>query len=319
VKSLIAGRRPRTIVFALGLLLCILAGTAAAGASPTKIQGRWTPGVYHLGNLVPLEIAVPVRSSDFYLEGKISGGEDWGKARIARVLQAPPASYPGDLTLKVEVQVFDTGEVQLPPTELDVHTAKGVEAFSISVPPVMIAPLLPPGDQPQPDPAEPMTVPFPFPWIYLAGAAVALFLLGTIVFMLVRRATRRRGHVRVRPSLRELDPDLWIRREVERLFRAELEISRRYEALSTNVRTYLEIKFGLPFLEWTSSEIREGCMRVPELTGPPGDDLTRVLRLCDGVLFARYVPTQDDESDAMQAIVRVLEAVSAPARLEKAS
>ena len=164
-----------------------------------------------------------------------------------------------------------------------------------------------------------MTVPFPFPWIYVAGAAVALFLLGTIVFMLVRRAKRRRGHVRVKPSLRELDPDLWIRREVERLFRAELEISRRYEALSTNVRTYLEIKFERPFLEWTSSEIREGCMSIPKLTGLPGDDLTRVLRLCDGVLFARYVPTRDDESDAMQAIVRVLEAVSAPARLEKAS
>jgi hypothetical protein len=319
VKSSIVSRRPRTIAFTLGLLLCIAAGTATAGASPEKIQGRWTPGVYHLGNLVPLEIAVPVQSSDFYLEGKMNGGADWGKARIARVLQAPPASYPGNLTLKAEVQVFDTGEVQLPPTELDVHTAKGVKAFLILVPPITITPLLPPGDQPQPGPAEPMPVPFPFPWIYIAGAAAALFLLGAIVLMLVRRAKRRRGRITVKPGLKELDPDLWIRREVERLFRAELEISRRYEALSTNVRTYLEIKFERPFLEWTSSEIREGCMSIPKLTGLPSNDLTRVLRLCDGVLFARYVPTRDEESDAMQATIRVLEAVSAPAPLEEAS
>ena len=319
MKSPIAGRRPRTIAFALALLLFIVAGTATAGASPEKIHGRWTPGVYHLGNLVPLEIAVPVRSSDFYLEGKISESADWGQARIARVFQAPPTAYPGNLTLKVEVQVFDTGEVQLPPTELDVHTAKGVESFSISVPPVSITPLLPPGDQPQPGAAEPVPVPFPFPWIYVAGAAAALFLLGTIFFVLVRRAKRRRSRVRVKPGLREIDPDLWIRREVERLFRAELEPSRRYEALSTNVRTYLEIRFKRPFLEWTLSEIRESCTSIPKLTGAPSDDLTRVLRLCDGVLFARYVPTPDDESDAMKAIIRVLEAVSAPSPLEEAS
>lgn len=318
MKTSLVRAAQRIVLPCLGLLLLFPA--AAAQKSPqAEIHGRWTPGVYHIGNLVPLEIPVPVQSSDFYLEGKVTEGAEWGEGRIARLLQVHPTAYPGTLTLKIEVQIFDTGAVQLPPTELQVHTATGVHAFTVLVPPVKITPLLPPGDQPQPAPAELISVPFPFPWLYVAAALAALLLVCLCLFTLIRRARRRRGQVKEKPGLRELDPDLWIRREVERLFRTELDPPRRYEALSTNVRTYLEIKFQRPFLEWTSAEIQEGCSVIQRLSGAPAGDLMSVFRLCDAVLFARYAPTRDDERRAMEAIVRVIETVSAPTPLEEAS
>ncbi len=314
--------RPSNRLFALGVFLALL-GTAtffaASGGSPDKLSGRWTPGVYHLGNLVALEIPVPVQSTDFYLEGGLSEGRDWGKARIARILQVPPASFPGDLTLKVTVQVFDTGDVQLPPLDLQVHTAKGVNAYSITVPPVKITPLLPAGDQPQPAPAAPVSVPFPFPWVYVVAALAGMAALAVLLAVIVRRARRRSTRAAAKPSLKELDPDLWIRREVERLFRADIEPAMRYEALSTNLRDYLELTLQRPFLEWTSSEIGAACPSIPRLSGDTGDRLMGVFRLCDRVLFARYAPTTDDEREAMERTVEVLKTLSAPTQLEKAS
>ncbi len=292
---------------------------AVCFAAPGALEGRWTPGVYHLGNLVPLEIPLPVESPDFYLEGGLSEGHDWGKARIARVLQVAPSSYPGDLTLKVTVQVFDTGDVQLPPLSLQVHTAKGVDTYSISVPPVKITPLLPAGDQPQPAPAGPLAVPFPFPWVYVVAAIAGLAALAMLLALLVRRTRRRSTRSTVKPSLKELDPDLWIRREVERLFRSDLDPATRYEALSTSLRDYLESTFRRPFLEWTSAEIAAALPSIPGIPGDSGDRLMSVFRLCDRVLFARYAPTTDDEREAMAKTVEALNSLSAATQLEKAS
>ena len=314
-------RRPRVRndfrLIVLSFLLALV--PALCFAAPAPLAVRWTPGVYHLGNLVPLEIPLPVRSPDFYLEGGLSEGHDWGKARISRVLQVPPSSYPGDLTLKVTVQVFDTGDVQLPPLSLQVHTANGVDTYSISVPPVKITPLLPAGDQPQPAPAGPLSVPFPFPWVYVVAALAGLAALVVLLALLVRRARRRRGGPAVKPSLKELDPDLWIRREVERLFRSDLDPPMRYEALSTSLRDYLESTFRRPFLEWTSSEIAAALPSMPRLSGDPGERLMSVFRLCDRVLFARYAPTAEDEREAMAKTVEALNSLSAATQLEKAS
>lgn len=314
-------RRPPVLnafrLLALSILFALAASVCFAARSPLK--GRWTPGVYHLGNLVPLDIPLPVQSPDFYLEGGLSEGHDWGKARIARVLQVPPSSYPGDLTLKVTVQVFDTGDVQLPPLSLKVHTAEGVDTYSISVPPVKITPLLPAGDQPQPAPAGPLSVPFPFPWVYVVAATTGLAALVVLLALLVRRARRRSTRSAVKPSLKELDPDLWIRREVERLFRSDLEPAVRYEALSTNLRDYLEMTFHRPFLEWTASEIATALPSIPRLSGDSGDRLMGVLRLCDRVLFARYAPTAEEERDAMVKTVDALKSLTAATQLEKAS
>lgn len=301
-----------------GLLLCAALGARTA-PSLTPLQARWTAGVYHLGDRVPMQVLVPVQSDAFYLDGDLVEGADWGDARIARLVQRPPSSFPGSLTLEAEVQVFATGVVALPPLRLSVHTADKVQAYSIAAAPLSITPLLPPGNSPKPAPAAPLALPAPFPWAWLLlGLGVAAAALLGLARWLRRRRERPSAPL-APPGLRETDPDRWVREECERLFRGAVPAPLRYGSLTVLLRDYLEIKSGLPFLEWTTSEVHAGCQRLPALSGAPTTDLMGVLSLCDWVLFARYIPTAEEEDEARQRAGRLIAALAQPSPAEKAS
>jgi hypothetical protein len=288
-------------------------------SAPKEIAARWAPGVYHLGNRIPLEVQVPVQEPAFYLQGGLTQGAEWGSARIAELKQAMPAFFPGALTLKAEVQIFAVGQVSLPPLNLFVNTAKGSEAFIVKAPPISITPLLPPGDQPPPPVAAPLKVPSPLPW---ALWSTVLLLIAAAVALLVRWArSRSRGRAgpMQAPSLKETDPDLWARREVERLFAGGADPYLLFGSLSGLLREYLEIKLSLPFLEWTTSEVHMGCANVDRLAGQPTTDLMGVLTLCDWAVFARYRPENSEIDDARAKTRRLLEAMVSQPPLEQAS
>ncbi len=292
--------------------------THAAVPAPATLQGRWTPGVYNLGDRVSLQVQVPVRSEAFFLDGDLVAGADWGDGRIARLVQRPPASFPGTLVLEAQVQVFSVGQVALPPLRLSVHTADQVEAYSISVPPLSITPILPPGNPPRPPAAAPLPLPVPFPWAWLV-LGLGLVLLGLLgLARWLRARGRRPAAAPPAPSLRDTDPDRWAREECDRIFRGAVPAPARYGALTVLLRDYLEIKSGLPFLEWTTSEVHGGCHRLPALSGAPTTDLMGVLTLCDWVLFARYVPEPGEEKEARERSLRLISALAQPPA-EKAS
>ena len=120
-----------------------------------------------------------------------------------------------------------------------------------------------------------------------------------------------------RPSLRETDPDAWIKAELERLFRQAIPPSERYAAASNRIRDYLEIRFGLPFLEWTSGEVREGFDQVPGLPERAAANLVSALGFCDLVVFARHAPSADEEAAFASGIVTALS--SLPPRVREAA
>jgi hypothetical protein len=308
----------------------LLAALAMAGASlapfwaqtasaPKTVNARWAPGVYHLGNRIPLEVQVEVPAPAFYLQGGFAQGADWGSARVASLKQVLPASFPGLITLKAEVQVFATGQVALPPVDLSVNTAKGSEAFLIKAPPINITPLLPPGVQPPPPIAAPLKVPSPLPWGWWT---LALLLTAAGIAALMRWAKRislRRSSVIPVASLKETDPDRWVRQEIDRIFSGGADPYVLFGALSERLREYLEIKLSLPFLEWTTSEVHDGCRGVDRLSGQPTTDLMGVLTLCDWAVFARYRPEASEIDDARVRSHRILDALAGPPSLEQAS
>ena len=69
---------------------------------------------------------------------------------------------------------------------------------------------------------------------------------------------------------------------------------------------------GLPFLEWTTSEVQRGLARMERL--PPGSatELMGVLALCDWAAFARYRPERAEENDAKVRALRFLAAAKSP-------
>ena len=312
---------------ALALLVLLVAASARAQApppasavKPPSLKAVWDPASRTLGSLAPLTVELPVPSSAFYLEGDLSEGADWGpQARIARITQEPPAAYPGALKLRVQVQIFAVGDVALPPLTVVLRTASSSAEFLLAPPMLHVTPLLPQGNQPKPPAAPPLPVPKPFPlgWVILAAALAALAAFGGV--FLVRKWREGRKAPPPPPSLKETDPDRWAREEAARILQSKDGPKERYSALSEMLREYLEIKLHEPFLEWTTSEVHEGCLRHAVLHGPATTDLLGVLSLCDWVQFARHEPSRDEEQILARRVESLLAAVARPPAQEKAS
>ncbi len=286
------------------LLLLFAGGPAKAGAAPA----RWkTAPPVHLGDPVVLEAALPAASPDFFVEGDLYPGADWGEARVASVERTPPSFFPGEVRLSVTLQVFAVGKVQLPPARLVLHDERGAHEASLSPPPLEVASLLPPGGGPQPPPAPPLEVPPRFPVGAFVLVLLAAFLLVAAVLWIRRRLPKRpRGAVQP-PSLRETDPRRWALSEVERLFAASLPADRRFEALSAVLRAFLAWRYGLPFPEWTVEEIRRETEGLSDLPGEARAAYLEVLSACALVLYARHLPSAG-ETAALKA--RSLEAIA---------
>jgi hypothetical protein len=93
---------------------------------------------------------------------------------------------------------------------------------------------------------------------------------------------------------------------VERIFSARLDHGTRYETLSVVLRTLLEWRFGRPFLEWTGPEVRDGLASLPDLSPEAGQSYEEILKLCDRVLFARHLPTAEEDGSARAKALRAL-------------
>lgn len=286
-----------------------LAGLLAAWptqAGPTP--ARWkTAGPVHLGDPVVLEMTLPAASPDFFVEGDLYPGADWGEARVTAMDRTPPPSFPGALRLRVTLQPFAAGEVTLPPARLVLHDEKGAHETLLSPPPLAVASLLPPGGGSQPPPAPLLEVPRRFPAAAFFSALVAGLLLAVVLFRLRRRWRERRRRPVKAPTLRETDPLRWARTEVERLFASALPADRRFEALSAVLRAFLAWRYGLPFPEWTLEEIRRGTDGLTDLPGEARQAYLEVLSACALVLYARYLPSAG-ETSALKA--RSLEALA---------
>lgn len=304
--------RTAFLALAAAALASMLRAAPPAEPRPQPLAARVVPGVYHLGNLVPLEISAPLSTPAFYVEGDLTQGADWGSSRISRVTSVTPKTFPGTLVLKVQLQVFATGTIHLPPLPLAIRTGDRRQAYLLTVPDFTIQALLPPGNQPEPPPAALLGLPRPVPWAWIILGIFLLFAAALGVLAYLRHRRRRPPAAQLPPSLRITDPDRWISEEVDRLFRSPMPPEERYGTLSQRLRDYLELKTGLPYLEWTTSEVQAGLRQMGHLSPERATDLMAVLSLCDWVCFARYYPEAREESGTRDRALRFAAAVAAP-------
>lgn len=281
---------------------------AALQVQAGPVPARWkTAGPVHLGDPVVLEAALPSASPDFFVEGDLYPGADWGEARVAAVDRTPPPSFPGEVRLSVTLQPFAVGDLTLPPARLVLHDEKGAHEAVLSPPPLAVASLLPSGGGPEPPPAPPLPVPRRFPVAALLLLLLAgLLLAGGLLWFRHRRALRP-PRPRAAPSLRETDPPRWALGEVERIFAASLPADRRFEALSAVIRAFLAWRYDLPFPDWTLEEIRQATQGLPDLPEGTREAYLEVLSACALVLYARHLPSAG-ETAGLKA--RSLEAIA---------
>lgn len=293
-------------------LLCAvfaaLLGVGAWSADPSPAECSWTPGLYALGDPVVLEAKLPVDSPNFFLTGLPPTGTDWAAARVVTSAQSPPPQFPGTLTLSLTLQLFEVGEVTLPPILLSVNTSGGAKSYLLAPPPLPIKAMLKEGEA-APPPAQVLPYPKPGIWGFLLAALALLAALGAAGAYLLKRM---RQPTALPPPPQKVDPDAWIRAEVNRLLGSGVDPAFRYGALSRCLREYLEIKTGLPFPDWTTAEIRASVDRVPRLDDDTARGLVRLLALCDQVKFAKHLPASEEEQAVRPAVDALLAAMRRP-------
>ena len=304
---------------ALALWFPLLAAPTPQAPPPASLTLRWQPGVYHIGDVIPFEVAVPVASREFYIQGELAEGEEWGPAVITKVRQVLPDRFPGLVVLSGEAQVFQLGSASFPPLRLGVHLASATQAYTVQSPALAISPLLPKGDQPRPPFAAPIPIAVPFPWGLALGGLLAASALAYGIRVWARRRRARRLQPRAALETRETDPDRWVKDEIDKIFRAPLEPPQRYQRLSEVLRDYLSLKFARPYLEWTTGEVSRGLSEEAALEGPFLEDVLNLFSFCDLAMFARYRPLPEEERDAREIALELVDLVSKPPELEKAS
>ena len=231
-----------------------------------------------------------------------------GKLGSLRVLSIAPEGADLVLTLMPE----ETGELEIPPFEVEVRAASGAagrasgQACRVEVLSVLgegqgttIADLKPPAE-----------FPVPWPWKEILLGAIVAGLVTLAAAWIVKRLRRQRAPKPV-PELElapGVTPDAWAREELGKLLARRLVEAGRFREfhieLADLARRYIELRFRIPALERTTEEVREEMGRA--LVGQEATELgVLVLARCDRVKFAKYVPAPGD-SEAVAARLREL-------------
>jgi len=136
------------------------------------------------------------------------------------------------------------------------------------------------------------------PWMIFAGVALALFLIGGAVWLIVR-AIRNRA----------VPPQLPRDRALAALGRMQGEIgsTKPYEfsiKVSDILRSYVSEQFGLPITRQTSVEFLEALRQTPRFSETENMLLEDFLNRCDLIKFARYDATTADSELLLEEATR---------------
>ncbi len=134
---------------------------------------------------------------------------------------------------------------------------------------------------------------------YILGA----ILIGALLFFLFYYLQRRRKNkpIFAKPAKPKEPPHLVALRELDRIKQEKLwqteEIKIYYSLVSDTLRTYIEDRFNIQAMEYTSHEtIRAFEERKNLISAKSLEELKNILSLSDLVKFAKYNPLPDDHN-----------------------
>lgn len=132
---------------------------------------------------------------------------------------------------------------------------------------------------------------------------LGIMLLGALLFFLFYYLRRRKNNKPVfRKSPKPKEPPHVIAiRMLDRIKDQKLwqhnQIKTYYSEISDTLRIYIEDRFGIPAMEFTTEEILNSFLQNKGLvTDKSFNDLKNILSLADLVKFAKYMPLLDDHN-----------------------
>jgi hypothetical protein len=267
------------------LLAVLLAAPAAAAAEPPTLDVSVGAGTPRVGDRVP--VMVTARGGDDLLWGELEVGVEPGGAWA---LFEGPRSLEGARPPAWELVLapLETGELALPPIAASVREPGG-EARAVPAPDppvVVVASVLPAGDEVEPQPLrDPMGVSgFPWEWVLPLAVPVLGAAAAFAWWSRRRRGVEAAGGAAVMPPLDEL----------ERLLAGlEHRLGREplagvCDGLAAGMRRYLARQSGAPAEDMTSFELRLLARRLGWSDGVQRG-VSEVMAVADRIRFARAV------------------------------
>jgi hypothetical protein len=232
-----------------------------------------------------------------------------GKLAVRGVRVDPPAANQSDArpTLKLQVQAFEVGSIEVPPVPFQVRGRDGkLTEWTTTSAKLDLASVLPAGE-PAPKPADlapPAELAFDRRKLAkLAAGAGALLTLGALLgWWLVRRF----GGKKSKPAPPPIPADIRALHDLDALLGGSAlpqgDLRRFHIELAVILKRYLEDRFSFPAVERTTGEVERDLRRlaVDSLAQQPAIE---VLRDCDRIKFANAT-TSIDESRSRAAQVR---------------
>jgi hypothetical protein len=233
--------------------------------------------------------------------------------------QSQPSKSPGRAgndesfhhRIRIVAAVYKTGEFTFPSLALSLRGRAGKETpLPTPTIKVVIQSLLPAQDQQLKDLKKQAKMPEPVRWLLW----LALGFLALVLAVAAWWFYRRRKRASVAPlGAPQLDPFQLAEAELRDLLgRGLLEkhrVKRFYVALSDIVKKTLEAGYGIPAAEKTTDEVIE-ALQAEKSTPAESDGLKCIesfLTLCDLVKFAKFIPSQVENEEAVQRAFRILE------------
>ncbi len=196
---------------------------------------------------------------------------------------------------------FDSGEHRIPSFWFRLHLDDRIDSIAsnelfIRVFTMQIDTTRGPTDIKMPYDA-PVTLKEVLPWIF------GVILLAGIIFFVFYYISRRKRNLPVfaLPAKPKEPPHVIALRELDRIKDEKIwqkdKIKEFYSQVTDVLRGYIEERFAIPAMEYTSEEtINAFISRGSLLSEKSMSNLTQILRLADLVKFAKYIPLPDDHN-----------------------
>lgn len=197
------------------------------------------------------------------------------------------------------------------------------ETLTTPVKSVTVDPPKSEGVKGEPRPLAPAQA-IPFDWtlrnLILGGAVVLILLLAWLAWVLLRRMEARREAMR--PPAPPRPAHVIAYEELDALAHSTYLRDGRFKLyftdLSEILRRYVQNRYGVPALDWTTYEIVEALGRLAEPSENDRSRLGTLLDVCDLVKFAKWTPPDNAGENAMRDAVAFVDTTRIQNRLEAA-
>ncbi len=282
--------------------------TASAPAETLKVEASIHPAVVKVGERVSVRFAVPLPDTTARLIGP-PAPTSFGELDVVKSGPAPAGADSAGWAM--DVALFQAGDQTLSAIPFLLVSRSGRRPVRLLPYSLSVESTLPDtGKAALRDIAPPAPVETRWRWGRIAIALLVLGALAAGVVVWRRRPKRPAVPVPVfEPSVPPEEAALTALRELEReSLAARGLLKEHYARLSLVLRAYLERRFGLPAVESTTEEIRDGLARSPVLGDEEARELLALFDEADLVKFARHEPGAAAGADALVRGRRWIEA-----------